>query len=130
MHAQELSHVQLSEAPPGSSVHGILQARILEWVAISSSRGIFPTQGSNPHLLHWQMDSLSLGHLGVPCLINTIFIYSYYHSVYRICPFKFFFFLNYRVSIPAHDIKLQVSITPRQNFTKQNNFGFGVEKLP
>ena len=24
---------------PGSSVHGILQARILEWVAISSSRG-------------------------------------------------------------------------------------------
>ena len=25
--------------PPGSSVHGILQARILEWVAIPSSRG-------------------------------------------------------------------------------------------
>ena len=25
--------------PPGSSVHGILQARILGWVAISSSRG-------------------------------------------------------------------------------------------
>ena len=25
--------------PPGSSVHGILQARILEWVATSSSRG-------------------------------------------------------------------------------------------
>ena len=24
---------------PGSSVHGILQARILEWIAISSSRG-------------------------------------------------------------------------------------------
>ena len=24
---------------PGSSVHGILQARILEWLAISSSRG-------------------------------------------------------------------------------------------
>ena len=26
-------------SPPGSSVHGILQARILEWVAMSSSRG-------------------------------------------------------------------------------------------
>ena len=26
-------------SPPGPSVHGILQARILEWVAISSSRG-------------------------------------------------------------------------------------------
>ena len=25
--------------PPGSSVHGILQARILEWVAISCSIG-------------------------------------------------------------------------------------------
>ena len=25
-------------SPPGSSVHGISQARILEWVAISSSR--------------------------------------------------------------------------------------------
>ena len=26
-------------SPPGSSVHGILQARILEWVVVSSSRG-------------------------------------------------------------------------------------------
>ena len=26
-------------SPPGSSVHGILQARIVEWFAISSSRG-------------------------------------------------------------------------------------------
>ena len=26
-------------SPPGSSVHGISQARILEWVTISSSRG-------------------------------------------------------------------------------------------
>ena len=29
----------------GSSVYGILQARLLEWVAIPFSRGIFPTQG-------------------------------------------------------------------------------------
>ena len=26
-------------SPPGSSVHGTLQARILEWVAMPSSRG-------------------------------------------------------------------------------------------
>ena len=26
-------------SPPGSSVHGILQARILDWVAMPSSRG-------------------------------------------------------------------------------------------
>ena len=34
-------------SPPSSSVRGSLQARILEWVAISFSRGIFLTQGSN-----------------------------------------------------------------------------------
>ena len=34
-------------SPPVSSVHGgILQARILKWVAISFSGGIFPSQGS------------------------------------------------------------------------------------
>ena len=27
---------------------------------------IFPTQGSNPHTLHWQVGSLPLGHLGSP----------------------------------------------------------------
>ena len=37
---------------PGSSIHVILQARVLEWVAISFSRGIFLTQGSNLGLLH------------------------------------------------------------------------------
>ena len=31
-------------SPPGSSVHGILQARILEWVAMPSSRGVCPTR--------------------------------------------------------------------------------------
>ena len=43
-HAQSLSCVQLFCDPmdcslPGSSVYGIPQAKILEWVAISSSRG-------------------------------------------------------------------------------------------
>ena len=38
--------------PPGSSVHGIPQARILERVAISSLQGIFSTQGLNPRLWH------------------------------------------------------------------------------
>ena len=38
-------------SPPGSSVHGIVQATVLEWVAVSFSRGIFQSQGSNPCLL-------------------------------------------------------------------------------
>ena len=40
----------MGPSPPDSSFHGILQARTLEWVAMSSSRGIFPTQGLNPCL--------------------------------------------------------------------------------
>ena len=32
-------------SPPGSSVHGILQARILEWVAIPFSRGSSQPRG-------------------------------------------------------------------------------------
>ena len=54
---------------PGSSVHGILQARLLEWVAIS----YFPTQGSNPcllRLLHWQVISLPLHNLGNPVVFQ------------------------------------------------------------
>ena len=31
-------------SPPGSPVHGILQARILEWVALPSSRGSSPSR--------------------------------------------------------------------------------------
>ena len=57
-------------SPPSSSARGILKARILEWTAFSLSpkkerkkkkntgmgchallQRIFPTQGSNPHLL-------------------------------------------------------------------------------
>ena len=48
----------------GSSVQGIFQGRMLEWVAISFSGGTFLTQGSNLCLLHWQADSLPLSHVG------------------------------------------------------------------
>ena len=58
-------------SPSASSVHGILQARILEWVAMPSSMGIFLTQGSNLSLLcllHWQAGSLPLLLSGKPAL--------------------------------------------------------------
>ena len=55
-------------SPPGSSVHGIFQARVVGWAATSFLlQGIVPTQRSNPnlwHLLSWQVDSLPLSHLG------------------------------------------------------------------
>ena len=49
---------------PGSAVHRIFQARILEWAAISFSRGIFPTQGLNPGLLHCRQTLYRLSHQG------------------------------------------------------------------
>ena len=45
-------------SPPGSSVDGILQARILEWVAIPFSRGVFLDQGTEPKSPALQADSL------------------------------------------------------------------------
>ena len=51
-----ISHSAMSDSLQlrrlGSSVHGILHARILEWVLIPFSGEIFPTQGSNPDILH------------------------------------------------------------------------------
>ena len=55
-------------SPPGSSVHGILQARILEWGGHALLEGIFPSQGPNPPTLclqHWRMGSLPLAPPGM-----------------------------------------------------------------
>ena len=64
---------------PSSSVHGILCARILEWVAIPFSRGIFPIQGSNPGLLHCRHILYHLNYQGSPrwlyCLSNKMGIW-------------------------------------------------------
>ena len=53
-------------SPPGSSVHVILQARILDWIAIPSSRGSpQPRDGTwVSSLLHWQAGSLPPAPLG------------------------------------------------------------------
>ena len=44
-------------SPPGSSVHEMLQARKVEWVAIFFSRGL-PDPGIKPWSLALQVDSL------------------------------------------------------------------------
>ena len=51
-------------SPPGSSVQGISQARILDWAAILFSRGIFLTQASNLGLQHCRQILYHLGHQG------------------------------------------------------------------
>ena len=76
VHAQSLQSCltlcnSMDCSPPGCSVHGILQARILEWVATPSSRGSSQSGGRA------QVSCVScigrqvlypLGHPGSPCI--------------------------------------------------------------
>ena len=68
------SHVQLFVtygSSPGSSVHRTLQAGILEWVAMPSSRGSSWLRDGTcvSLLLHWQTGSLPLAPPGKPILL-------------------------------------------------------------
>ena len=76
MHAKLLqSHLIFCDpmdcSPPSSSVHRILQARILEWITIPSSRGS-SRHKDQTHvsylLLHWQAGSLPLAPPGKPLI--------------------------------------------------------------
>ena len=60
-------------SPPGSSVHGILKARILEWVAICFSRAS-PDPGIEPRSPALQADSLP----AEPPIVTHIFSPSSY----------------------------------------------------
>ena len=52
------------------------------WTRLSTHtlQRIFPAQGSNPSLWHWQVDSFSLSHLGSPKLT-----YVQFSSVAQLC---------------------------------------------
>ena len=56
----------MNHSPPGSTVHGISQARILEWVAMPSSRGSSQPrdQTTSPAPPALQAESLPLSHQG------------------------------------------------------------------
>ena len=86
-------------SPPGSSVHGILQARILEWAAISLLQGTFLTQGSSLCLLHWQVGTLPLVPPGKPIPVftgvqrnQTATLSSFSHRLYCLNIFNYDFF--------------------------------------
>ena len=61
--------------------HGILQARILEWVAISLSREIFLMQGLNQGCLHCKQILYHLSFEGSPSTLGN-----YYNSSQEISP--------------------------------------------
>ena len=60
-------------------------------------QGIFPTQGSNPGLLHWQEVSLPLHHLGSPRIFlpytksSSVWITNFLPSTIWICSHSFYF---------------------------------------
>ena len=72
-------------SPPGSSVHGILQAKILEWVAIPSSRGSsWPRDRT--HFSYISCTGRQIlyhqHHLGSPYIIYTYVIRT--HTIYML----------------------------------------------
>ena len=90
--------VPMDYSSPCSSGHGISQARILEWVAIFSSRDL-PDPWIKPvscGLLHWRSDSLPLHHLGSPV---TSYSYLIRHSTHNINSTK-----SFRVCITSENI--------------------------
>ena len=66
----------IDHSQPGSSVHGIFQTRILEWVAIPFSRG---SSQPRDQILHYRWILYYLSHQGKPCFRwsrwNTEFIW-------------------------------------------------------
>ena len=72
VHAQSLRCVQLFEALWTVARQALLSmgfpSKNIRVGFHNLLRGIFPTQGSSPHLLFWQVDSLPLSYLGSPPL--------------------------------------------------------------
>ena len=68
---QQLNWIELDCGPLGSSVHGILHTRILEWVAGPLSMGFSPTQGQNSGLPHCRWSFNNLSHHGSPSFYQS-----------------------------------------------------------
>ena len=84
----------IDSSPPGSSVHGISQARILEWVAISSP-GDLPNPGIEPGSPALQAESVLTGPPGKTTKDNlNILIPNFQSWVDPHCSFPFKFIAN------------------------------------
>ena len=69
----KVTHSCLTLCDPMDYIHHeIGQARILEWVAVPISRGIFPTQGSNPGLPHGRQILYQVTHKGSPRILESV----------------------------------------------------------
>ena len=59
-------------SPPGSSVHGDSPGKNTGVGSLSLLQGIFPTQGSNPDLLHCRQILYCLSHKGSPRILECV----------------------------------------------------------
>ena len=63
-------------SPPGYCLHGIFQAKVVEWVTIPLLQGIFPTQGLNPSLPYCRQNCRQilyhLSHQGSPRILEWV----------------------------------------------------------
>ena len=57
---------------PGFSVHGDSPDKNIGWVVMPSSRGIFPTQGSNPGLAHCRWIQYLRSYQGSPGIMKWV----------------------------------------------------------
>ena len=85
--AQALGHMGSEVVAPGPWSSG---SRIVApGLSCSSACRILPDQGSNPRLLHWQADSLPVGHQGSPVSPQSQFlIHSPHRWISGICTFQ------------------------------------------
>jgi len=90
----------LDYSPPGSSVHGILQARILEWVAIPFSRG-----SSQPR--DWNWGSHIAGRCFIIWVTREAHVYtSYIAYMYFICKYICFYTAYVEKAMAPHSSTL------------------------
>ena len=68
-------------SPPGSSIHGIFQARVLEWGAIAFSKEIRYPMGISGNVMHIKMQTFSLISL-MEFLLNSALLINALKQVY------------------------------------------------
>ena len=127
---KSLSHVRLLDSsPPGPSVHGIFQARILEWVAVPFSKRS-SQWGSNPGLPHYRQILYHLSLQGSPpekkmilkqfsergnimwTFLGMYFIWRLYKNVYFIY-LEYIHTYIYQFSSVQLLSRVQLCVTPR-----------------
>ena len=128
----------MHHSPPGFSVHGILQTRILEWVAMPSSResswiGDWTHVSSVCICLHWQVSSLPLAPSGKP--VMYIYTMKYYSATRKkiILPFVATCLDLEDISLVLYScllwlFKKKYLLTVREEFWGPSGF-FGTQRL-